>query len=159
VSEATAEPKSPEALAVDVAAARDRLIAFLGTCDPGQWRASVLGDGDPRPVGVVFDHVAHSYEYMGEWVTALVAGEDPQVDAALVDELNAGHAAAAVSASPTDVADHLRRSGDAFVALTRGLSREDLGLGRGRVRRIVEIAARHCDAHRTEVETGLAACS
>jgi hypothetical protein len=159
VGEETAESKSAEALAVDIAAARDRLLAFVGTCDPEQWRASVLGDGDPRPVGVVLDHVAHSYEYMGEWVTALVAGDDPQVDAAVVDKLNASHAVAAVSASPSDVADHLRRGGDAFVALTRGLSPEDLGLGRGRVRRIVEIAARHCDTHRAEVEAGLAACS
>ena len=153
------EERSPEALAVDVAAARDRLVVFVGTCDPRQWRSSVLGDEDPRPVGVVLDHVAHSYEYMGEWVSALLAGDNLQVDATVVDKLNSRHAEAAVSATPAEVAEHLRNSGDAFVVLTRGLRPEDLELGDGRVRRIVEIAGRHSETHRAEVEAGLKACS
>src|SRR5207247_10247680 len=48
--------------AAAIAEARQRLISFAGGCSDGDWNASPL-DGDPRPVGVVVDHVAHSYEY------------------------------------------------------------------------------------------------
>jgi hypothetical protein len=52
---------------------------------------------------------------------------------------------------------HLVRGGDAFVALIEPLSASELATGEGNVTigRFAEIAARHADGHRTELETAL----
>jgi hypothetical protein len=68
------DERDPAAYAADIEAARDRLIAFAGGCSEADWRAAPL-DGDPRPVAVVVDHVADSYEYLAGWIRQLVAGE------------------------------------------------------------------------------------
>ena len=148
--------RDPAAYAADIEAARDRLIAFASGCSDGEWRAAPL-DGDPRPVGVFVDHVADSYEYLAGWIRQLVAGQPVEVTGDLVDDLNAEHASEAAGVSQADAVEHLRRRGTAISALIAGLSADDLAAGDGLVRRFAQIAVRHADNHRTDIETALAA--
>ena len=152
----TVDDRAPAAYATDIDAARDRLIAFAVGCTDEEWRAAPL-DGDPRPVAVVVDHVADSYEYLAGWIRQLIAGQPVEVTGELVDDLNAEHAAEAAAVSQADAAEHLRRSGAAISALVAGLSPDDLSAGDGRVRRFAQIAIRHADNHRADIETALAA--
>ena len=152
----TEDDRAPAAYAADIDAARDRLIAFAVGCTEEEWRAAPL-DGDPRPVAVVVDHVADSYEYLAGWIRQLVAGQPVEVTGELVDDLNAEHAAEAAAVSQADAAEHLRRSGAAISVLVAGLSPDDLSAGDGRVQRFAQIAIRHADNHRTDIETALAA--
>jgi len=145
--------RSPAQYAADIDAAMERLVAFAAACSPEQWRAAPL-DGDPRPVGVIVDHVAHAYEYMGGWVQRILAGEDVAVDGATVDALNAEHAEAAAP-TPDETIKHLRRSGGAFGGLVGGCSAADLQAGDGRVERFAQIGIRHPDGHRAELEAAL----
>jgi hypothetical protein len=142
-------------LASEVSAARDRLVDFVGRCPDDQWDARPLGDDDPRSVGVIVDHVADAYEYIGTWVGELARGQTVEVTPALVDELNARHAAGIEAATRDGVIEHLRRSGDAIVALVGSLDPDQLSGGDGRVARLAEIAARHADDHRQELEGAL----
>jgi hypothetical protein len=142
--------------AADIEAARDRLIAFASGCSEAEWRAAPL-DGDPRPVAVVVDHVADSYEYLAGFIRQIIAGQAVEVTGEVVDDLNAEHAAEAIAVSQADAAEHLRRSGAAISALIAGLSADDLAAGDGRVRLFAQIAIRHADNHRTDIETALAA--
>ena len=152
----TAAP-TPAEHAAAIAAALDRMLAFVMACPDQDWQARPLrGLGDPRPVSVIADHVAHSYEYLGGWVRELAAGAEPEVDVAVVDRLNADHAGQAGLVTQAEAAEHLRRSGDAFIATIRGLAPADLERGDGRIRRFAEIAASHPDTHRSEIETALA---
>ena len=114
---------------------------------------------DPRPVAVVVDHVADSYEYLAGWIRELVAGQPVEVTGEIVDDLNADHAAEAAAVSQAEAAEHLRRSGTAISALVAGLSADDLAAGDGRVRLFAQIAIRHADNHRTDIESALAAQS
>jgi DinB superfamily len=145
---------SPAQLAAEIDAARDRLIAFAASCPPEQWRAAPL-EGDPRPVGVIVDHVAHAYEYMGGWVRRILAGEDVAVDGAAVDALNAEHAVAAAAVTPDEAIEHLRRSGAAFSNMVAGCPPAGLEAGGGRVARFARIAIRHPDDHRAEIQAAL----
>ena len=63
----------------------------------------------------------------------------------------------AVAVSQADAAEHLRRSGAAISALIASLSPDELAAGDGRVRLFAQIAIRHADNHRTDIETALAA--
>jgi hypothetical protein len=54
-------------------------------------------------------------------------------------------------------AEHLRRSGAAISALIASLSADQLAAGDGRIRLFAQIAIRHADNHRTDIETALAA--
>src|SRR5580658_9066537 len=146
----TEDKRDAAAYAADIEAARDRLIAFASGCSEAEWRATPL-DGDPRPVAVVVDHVADSYEYMAGWIRQVVAGEPVEVSGEIVDDLNADHAATAVAVSQADAAEHLRRSGAAISALIAGLSTGELSAGDGRVRLFAQIAIRHADNHRTDI--------
>ena len=150
------DDRAPAAYAADIEAARDRLIAFAAGCSEEEWRGAPL-DGDPRPVAVVVDHVADSYEYLAGWIRQLVAGQPVEVTGEIVDDLNAEHAAEAVTVSQADAIEHLRRGGAAISALVAGLSAGDLSAGDGRVRLFAQIAIRHADNHRTDIETALAA--
>ena len=152
----TEDDRTPAAYAADIEAARDRLIAFAVGCTEEEWRAAPL-DGDPRPVAVVVDHVADSYEYLAGWIRQLVAGQPVEVTGEIVDDLNAEHAAEAAAISQADAAEHLRRSGAAISALVAGCTAEDLKAGDGRVERLAQIAIRHADGHRSEIEAALAA--
>ena len=152
----TEDERDAAAYAADIEAARDRLIAFAGGCSETQWRAAPL-DGDPRPVAVVVDHVADSYEYLAGFIRQILAGQAAEVTGELVDDLNAEHAAAAAAVSQADAAEHLRRSGAAISALIAPLSAAELAAGDGRVRLFAQIAIRHADNHRTDIETALAA--
>ena len=147
---------SPADHARSIGEARERLIGFVRQCTDADWRAAPVG-GDPRPVGVIADHVAHAYEYLAGWVRDLVAGTPVEVNAEVVDDLNAGHAAEAGTPTPGRVVDHLRASGDAMIALIAGLEPGQLDLDGGRVRRFAMIATRHADDHRAEIEAALAA--
>ena len=147
------DARSPAQYAADIDAARERLVAFAAGCSPEQWRAAPL-DGDPRPVGVIVDHVADAYDYMGGWVRRILAGEHVAVDGTTVDELNAEHAAAA-AVTPDEAIEHLRSSGAAFSGLVAGCSAADLQAGGGRVERFAQIAIRHPDDHRAELEAAL----
>jgi DinB superfamily len=148
--------RSPEQYAADIDGARDRLIAFVESCTAEGWNAAPL-QGDPRPVGVVADHVAHAYEYLAGWMRQILRGETVTVNSDVVDALNAEHAAAAVTVTRSQAAEHLRRSGAAISALVAGCTAEELKAGDGRVERLAQIAIRHADTHRTELESALAA--
>lgn len=149
------EDLTPAACAQAIDEARHRLVGFVHRCTDGDWRSAPV-QGDPRPVGVIADHVAHSYEYLAGWIAGLVAGKQVEVSGDIVDDLNAEHAGDAASVTPAHVAGHLRSSGDALVALVAGLQPEQLDIGDGQVRRLAVIAARHADSHRTEIEALLA---
>jgi hypothetical protein len=151
-----ADGRSPEQYAAEIDAARDRLIAFVESCTAGQWKAAPL-DGDPRPVGVVADHVAHAYEYLTGWMRQLLAGEALSVDSDQVDALNAEHAVAASGVTQAEVAEHLRRSGAVISALVAGCTAEELQAGDGRIESFARVAIRHPDNHRAEIEAALAA--
>jgi hypothetical protein len=142
-------------LARDVAAARERLLAFVDLCADDRWMSCPLADGDPRPVAVIVDHVADAYEYLGSFVTGILRGESVEVSPGVVDELNARHVAATSAPTKGAVVEHLRRSGDDFLALIEPLDAEQLAAGEGRITRFAQIAARHADAHRAELETAL----
>jgi uncharacterized damage-inducible protein DinB len=148
------EVRSPAQYAAEIGAARDRLIAFAAGCAPEQWRAAPL-DGDPRPVGVIVDHVAHAYEYMGGWMRRILDGEDVAVTADMVDALNAEHALAAAAVTRDGAIEHLRRSGTVFRDLVAGCSAAGLQAGGGLVARFAQIAIRHPDDHRAELEAAL----
>ena len=150
------EGQSPAQYAAGIDQARDRLIAFVESCTAEQWRAAPL-EGDPRPVGVVSDHVAHAYEYLATWMREILAGAAVTVNSDVVDALNAEHATAAAAVTPAETVAHLRRSGAAISALVAGCTAEDLKAGDGRVERLAQIAIRHADDHRSEIEAALAA--
>jgi hypothetical protein len=150
------DTRGPAELAADIDAARERLTGFVASCTDADWRSAPL-DGDPRPVGVVVDHVAHAYEYLAGWMRQLVAGQPVDVNNEVVDALNAEHARAAGSVTRAEAAGHLRRSGADIAALVGGLSAADLAAGDGRARRLAQTAIRHADDHRSEIEAALAA--
>jgi DinB superfamily len=138
-----------------IAEARQRLVGFAEGCSGSDWAASPL-DGDPRPVGVVVDHVAHSYEYVASWLRQILAGQAVEVSSDIVDGLNAAHAEDAGQLSPAEVVGHLGSSGDDLIALVAGLDPAQLDADEGRVRRFAQICIRHADDHRAEIEAGLA---
>ena len=150
------DARSPGQYASDIDAARERLVAFVSGCTDEQWKAAPL-DGDPRPVGVVVDHVAHAYEYLGGWMRQILDGETVTVNSDVVDALNAEHAGRAAAVTRAEAVEHLRRSGAAVSQLVAGCSAEDLQAGGGRVERLAQIAIRHADDHRAEIEAALAA--
>lgn len=146
----------PASLAREIDAARQRMISFVQHCTDSDWKASPV-EGDPRPVGVIADHVAHAYEYLHGWISELAAGRLVAVNPEIVDELNAEHAGDASTVTQAHVAGHLRSSGDAIVALVAGLQPGQLDLDGGRVRRLAQIAIRHADDHRNQIGDSLAA--
>ncbi|MGI9005621.1 MAG: DinB family protein [Streptosporangiaceae bacterium] len=150
------EELSPAAHAQDIDDARRRFAEFVRGCTDGDWHEAPV-DGDPRPVGVIADHVAHAYEYLAGWIADLTAGRDADFTPEMVDAINGEHAADAAGVTPARVADHLRSSGDALIALVAGLRPDQLDLDDGRVRRLAVIAARHADSHRDELQACLAA--
>jgi DinB superfamily len=152
------EPLTVRELADEVIRARDGLVARARRITPNQWRARPL-DGDDRPIGVVVDHVADSYGYLGRFVRQLLVGEALELSAQIIDDFNARHATEAVAATPESAIAHLQENGDAFAALIRPLAEADLDRGDGRVRGFALIAIRHADNHGTEIEAALPAAS
>ncbi len=153
----TEDAGNPAACAAEIDAARDRLIGFVDGCTEEQWRAAPLAlDGDPRPVAVVVDHVADACEYLAGWIRQIAAGEQVDVDSDTVDALNAEHAARAAAVTRAEATAHLRRSGSAISDLVAGLSAADLAADNGRARLLAQIAARHADGHRADLEAALA---
>ena len=153
----TEDATDAAACAAEIDAARDRLIGFVDGCSEEQWRAAPLApDGDPRPVAVVVDHVADAYEYLAGWIRQIAAGEQVDVNGDVVDALNAEHASAVGAVTRAEVTGHLRRSGAAISELVAGLSADDLAADDGRPRRLAQIAARHADDHRADLEAALA---
>jgi uncharacterized damage-inducible protein DinB len=148
------DERSPAQHAAQIDAARQRLLTFVRQCTDDDWSAAPL-DGDPRTVGVVLDHVAHSYEYLAGWIQDILDGQKVEVNADVVDVHNAQHAARAAAVNQAQAADHLRVSGDLIIELVAGLNASELDRGAGRVRRFAQIAARHADDHRTDIEAAL----
>ena len=148
--------RSPAQYASDIDQARERLVALAERCTDEQWLAAPL-DGDPRPVGVVVDHVADSYEYLAGWMRRILAGEAVTVTADIVDSLNAEHAVAAADVTRAGAVEHLRRSGADLSALVAASSPGQLRAAAGRAERLAQVAIRHADSHRAEIEAGLAA--
>lgn len=143
-------------LVAEIVAARERLIEFVRRCTPDTWTSCPLVD-DQRTVGVIVDHVADAYEYLRSWVSELAHGRPIEVSPDILDELNARHAAVVGSPTPDTAIAHLRRSGDALVALIEPMDAKQLSSGDGRVTvaRFSGIAARHADSHRVELENAL----
>lgn len=149
---------TPDEAAGAIAAARDRLVAFARERTPEEWVAEPLAaTGDARSVGVLVDHVGHAYEYLASFIAGIVGGDPPQVDAGLIDRLNAEHAAGAAGVDVDRATARLIAGGDALVALVRSLTADQMELLDGRVRRLAAIAVRHADDHRTDLEEALAA--
>ena len=148
--------RSPAQYASDIDQARERLVALAERCTDEQWLAAPL-DGDPRPVGVVVDHVADSYEYLAGWMRRVLAGEAVTVTSDIVDALNAEHAVAAADVTRAGTVEHLRRSGADLSALVAASSPGQLRAAAGRAERLAQVAIRHADSHRAEIEAGLAA--
>jgi hypothetical protein len=107
-----ADTRSAAAHAADIDAAGERMIAFVSGCSDKDWRTAPLS-GDPRPVAVVVDHVAHAQEYLAGWMRQIVAGQRVEVNSDAVGALNARHARDAVAVSQVEATEHLRRSGAA----------------------------------------------
>jgi hypothetical protein len=146
------DPLSPAEHAAAIAASLARLQAFAASCPDEVWHSTPLSElGDSRTVGVIVDHVADSCDYIGAWISAIAAGQDPALGPELVDQFNAAHAAHAANVTKTDAAAHLQRSGDVLIALINGLTAGDLALADGRVGRLAQILARHPDDHRAEI--------
>jgi hypothetical protein len=141
-----------EELSQEIAEARARLIAFARGCTDEQWVSAPLGDADPRPTCVIVDHVAHAYEYIAGWIVPLAAGQNVEVSEEHVDSLNAQHAGVTSLLTRDEVADHLGSSGDALIVIVRSFGPDQLAMGSGLVERMAKIAARHADAHRSELE-------
>src|SRR5260221_13022994 len=95
----------PAEYASDIDAARERLVAFVDGCTDEQWTAAPL-EGDPRPVGVVVDHVAHSYGYLAGWISQLLAGKTGLGDADGVEAPNAEHAGRAPRGARPQAGEH-----------------------------------------------------
>jgi hypothetical protein len=148
--------RSPAQYASDIDEACERLVALAERCTDEQWNAAPL-DGDPRPVGVVVDHVADSYEYLAGWMRRVLAGQAVTVTADIVDALNAEHAVAAAEVTRPGAVDHLRRSGADLSALVAGCGPGQLRAAEGQAERLAQVAIRHADNHRAEIEAGLAA--
>jgi hypothetical protein len=146
----------PEEAARKIADARARLLTFADGCSVQQWGSSPLGEADPRSVSVVVDHVADAYDYIYGWMRTLVGGGSIEVSPEIVDELNAAHAAKAGVIDIDEVVAHLSASGDVLIEFVGKLSADDLTIDEGRVALFCEIAARHADSHRAELEAGLA---
>ena len=102
------------------------------------------------------DHVADAHDYLAGWMRQMLAGRQVEVSGDVIDALNARHAREATAVSKADATGHLRRSGAAISALVAGLSAADLAAGDGRVQRLAQVAARHADGHRADIETALA---
>jgi hypothetical protein len=103
------------------------MIGFIGGRTADHWPATPL-DGDPRPAGVVVDHVAHSYEYLAHWMQEVLADREPVISGEIVDRLNVEHAAAGLL-SPADTVAHLDRSGNVIIQLSAGLGQPILTRG------------------------------
>jgi hypothetical protein len=146
---------TPAEHAAAIEETRQQLIDFAGQCTETQWKTAPI-EGDPRSVGVITDHIADAYEYLGRWMKEIVAGGSPDVNGELVDDLNAEHAAEAAKITPAEAIGHLRASGDALIELVGSLDEAQLALGDGRVARFAVIAARHASNHREEIEAALA---
>lgn len=114
------EDLSPAEHAAAIDAARQRLIDFVQGCQDDQWESAPIA-GDPRPVSVITDHVAHSYEYLGDWIADLLAGGSPEVTSDIVDTLNEAHATRSDNLTQAAVVDHLKESGDALLGIVSGL--------------------------------------
>ena len=141
-------------LAVAVVRTRNALVRLVQECPEAEWAAQPFG-GDPRPLGVVVDHVAHAYTYLGRWVRELLDGGRVTISSEIVDALNAEHARSRAGVTRDEAVDHLFASGDAFAELIRPLEQEDLELDGGRVRRLAEIARHHAEDHRQAIEAAL----
>jgi DinB superfamily len=148
--------QSPANLAAAIVQARQRLVEFLETCTEADWHSAPV-HGDPRPAGVIVDHVADAYEYLAGFIQDVAAGTAVTVSEQLIDDLNAAHAQRASGVTTAQAAAHLRQAGDAIITLVAGLTPEQLAAGGGRARRFAEIAARHADSHREELQAALAA--
>lgn len=140
--------------AAAITEARQRLIGFAEGCSDEDWSISPL-DGDPRPVGVVVDHVAHAYEYTAGWLRRILDGQVVAVSPGIVDDLNADHAEQAGQLSQAETIGHLHRSGDALISLIAGLDAAQLDADEGRIRLFAQMSIRHADNHRAEIESAL----
>jgi hypothetical protein len=149
-----ADLRDPSAYAAAIEKTRDDFIEVARRCPDGAWREP-LSDEDPRSVGVVVDHVADAYDYIGSFITRLQAGEAIQVDAEVIHGLNAAHAGRAAAVSRDEAVDHLGQQGDALVQLVAGLSDDDLAANDGRMARLAEIAAGHAVNHQAEIESAI----
>jgi hypothetical protein len=142
----------PRDTAREIAEARARLLEFARGCSEEQWSSCPLGEADPRSVSVIVDHVADAYDYIAGWLRTLVGGATLEVNSDMVDELNAKHASNAPVIDRDEVTGHLQTSGDALIRFIEELAPDDLVIGNRRVERLAEIAARHADGHRSEIE-------
>jgi len=148
------DEQSPAEMAAAIGAARDRLVTVVARCDEQRW-GGPLSDDDPRPLGVVVDHVADAYGYLGGFIETLCSGAPVEVSPEVVDRLNDEHLTSAYGVTRDEALDHLGQGSARLMMLVAGLEPEVLHGGGGQIARFAWIAARHADDHREEVEDAL----
>jgi hypothetical protein len=101
------------------------LAAFASDLTDAEWQARVPKDG--RKVGVTVHHVASVYPLEIQ-LAQTVAGGQPiiGVTAAVVDEMNAAHAAVNDAVTKAETIDLLRRNSTMAAAAIRALSDAEL---------------------------------
>jgi hypothetical protein len=124
---APARPTSTRAhaLAERLAEGARALEAVASALTETEWQTRIPGDG--RTIGVVIDHVAEMYPLEMQLAQALAAGTSiTGVTGAVVNEINARHAATNRGVTRTAAIALLRRNSAAAATALRALSDEEL---------------------------------
>jgi hypothetical protein len=115
-----------EELAKRFAQANGDFIAYIEKIPEERW-GKIVGAEDPRPVGVVANHVAWGYAFEQRHFQAMAAGQSlSAVSMAEIDTFNAEHARQWQSLSKGEVLAALRTTGEVVASWVRGLSDEQL---------------------------------
>ncbi len=113
------------ALAARLEQGAQSLAAFAGACTNIEWGTRVPHDG--RSIGVIVHHVASVYPLEVQLAQAIASGSPIEgVTWAVVDQMNAKHAAENASVTKEAALDLLRTSSTAAATAIRALSDEDL---------------------------------
>jgi hypothetical protein len=150
------------ALAEELETANDEAIAFVESCNKGQWATTVAGED--WTVGVVLHHVALGHQQMVGWLGQLRRGEAITKTAAEIDDDNARHAVECATVTRTQTIEALRSNGAALAELLRGLQPDELkrtasfGPGNGMevtAEQLAPVAVRHCLSHLASARSAL----
>jgi hypothetical protein len=151
-----------EAIARQLEAANDEIIALAETLDEAQWATMV--PGEQWPVGVVVHHIARGHGLMVEWLGLARRGEPISVTASDIDADNARHAQEFAAVTPGDAIEELRRGAATLAECLRSLDADELatttafGPGGGMeltTRQLASVAPRHPETHATAVRGAL----
>lgn len=149
-------------LAGELEEANDGAIAFVESCNKGQWATTVAGE--EWTVGVVLHHIALGHQQMVDWLGHVRRGEAITKTATEIDDDNARHAVQCAAVTRTQTIEALRSNGAALAELLRGLQPDELtrtasfGPGNGMevtAEQLAPVAVRHCLSHLASARTAL----